>query len=100
MRVLAVYNFKGGVGKTASAVNLSYLSARQGARTLIWDLDPQAAATFYFRVKPKVKDGSRRLIKTRRKVEALIRSTDFENLDLLPSDFSYRNLDLLLDSTK
>ena len=48
MRVFATYNIKGGVGKTATAVNLAYLAAASGARTLIWDLDPQGAATFYF----------------------------------------------------
>ena len=53
MKVFALYNIKGGVGKTTAAVNLSWISAREGARTLIWDLDPQGAATFTFRVKPK-----------------------------------------------
>ena len=36
MRVLATYSIKGGVGKTTAAANLSYLSARSGARTLLW----------------------------------------------------------------
>ena len=56
-RVLATYNIKGGVGKTSAAVNLAYLAARDGARTLLWDLDPQGASTYLFRVKPKVKGG-------------------------------------------
>ena len=38
MKIIASYNIKGGVGKTATAVNLAYLSAREGYRTLIWDL--------------------------------------------------------------
>ena len=63
MRVFATYNIKGGVGKTATAVNLAYLAAKDGARTLIWDLDPQAAATFYFRVRAKVKGGAKKLLK-------------------------------------
>jgi chromosome partitioning protein len=58
-RVLATYNIKGGVGKTSAAVNLAYLAARDGARTLLWDLDPQGASTYLFRVKPKVKGGGR-----------------------------------------
>jgi cellulose biosynthesis protein BcsQ len=45
------------VGKTATAVNLAYLAARQGYRTLVWDLDPQGAAPIYFRIKAKVKGG-------------------------------------------
>ena len=50
MKVIATYNIKGGVGKTATAVNLAWLAAREGAPTLVWDLDPQGAASFYFRI--------------------------------------------------
>jgi cellulose biosynthesis protein BcsQ len=99
MRVVAVYNIKGGVGKTATAVNLAFLSARQGARTLVWDLDPQAAATYYFRVKPKVRGGGGKLVRRETDLDRVIRGTDFENLDLLPGDFSYRSMDLALDRT-
>lgn len=100
MKVFATYNIKGGVGKTATAVNLAYLSARQGVRTLVWDLDPQGAATFYFRVKPKVKGGSKKLVKGKRSIDLTIRGTDFEGLDLIPADFSYRHMDLDLERTK
>lgn len=41
MRVVAIFNIKGGVGKTASAVSLAYLAAAEGSRTLLWDLDPR-----------------------------------------------------------
>ena len=100
MRVFAAYNIKGGVGKTAAAVNLAYLSALEGARTLVWDLDPQGAATFYFRIRPKVKGGGRKLIRGKRSIDLTLRGTDFEGLDLLPADFSYRNMDLDLERTK
>ena len=63
MQIVAVSNIKGGVGKTTTAVNLAYLAARDGYQTLLWDLDPQGAASFYFRVKPKLKGGARRLLK-------------------------------------
>ena len=100
MRTLATYNIKGGVGKTATAVNLAYLASRGGARTLVWDLDPQGAATFYFRVKAKIKGGGKRLVRGKNDMRRFIRGTDFDELDLLPSDFSYRNFDLLLDRSK
>ena len=100
MRIIGVYNIKGGVGKTATAVNLAFLSAQEGHRTLIWDLDPQAAATFYLRIKPKIKGGSRKMIQGKRALDGLIKGTDFENLDLLPADFSYRNMDLMLGERK
>jgi cellulose biosynthesis protein BcsQ len=100
MRILATYNIKGGVGKTASAVNLAHLAAAGGARTLVWDLDPQGAATYCFRIKPKVKGGAKKLLHGKSPLERRIRGTDFDGLDLLPADFSYRHLDVLLDATK
>jgi chromosome partitioning protein len=99
-RVLATYNIKGGVGKTSAAVNLAYLAARGGAQTLLWDLDPQAASTYLFRVRPKVRGGGRKLLRLRSDAGALIKGTDHPGLDLLPADFSYRHMDLALDSFK
>ncbi len=96
MKILATYNIKGGVGKTAAAVNLAYLAARGGARTLLWDLDPQGAATYYFRVRPRIKGGGKRLLKKKGNLDTQIKGTDYEGLDLLPSDFSYRHLDIVL----
>jgi chromosome partitioning protein len=100
MKIIATYNIKGGVGKTATAVNLGYLAAQDGLRVLLWDLDPQAAASFLFRIRPQVKGGGKALIRGSREIDASIKGTDFERLDLLPADFTYRNLDLVLDATK
>ena len=100
MRVLATYNIKGGVGKTSAAVNLAYLAAASGSRTLVCDLDPQGAATYCFRIKMKVRGGGRKLVRGKRPLARYVRETDYEGLDLLPADFSYRHLDLLLDNPK
>lgn len=100
MKIIAAFNIKGGVGKTSTAVNLAFLSARNGFRTLVWDLDPQGASSYYFRIKPKIKGGSKKLIEGKRELDDMIKGTDFENLDLLPSDFSFRNLDRVLDAKK
>lgn len=100
MKVAATYNIKGGVGKTATAVNLAYQASLAGVRTLVWDLDPQGAATFYFRVKPKVKGGGKKLMKSKGDLSAAIKETDYGNLDLIPADFSYRHLDIELEKKK
>jgi chromosome partitioning protein len=97
MTTIALYSNKGGVGKTAAAVNLSYLAAQQGLYTLVCDLDPQSSATYYFRVKPKLRSGARGFIKPGKPIDRSIKGTDFENLDLLPADFTHRNLDITFD---
>jgi chromosome partitioning protein len=98
--VIATYNIKGGVGKTSAAVNLAVLAARDGCSTLLWDLDPQGAATYLFRVRPKVRGGARKLVRLKSDVDGLIKGTDHPGLDLLPADFSYRHMDLELDRFK
>lgn len=49
MKVVAVAGVKGGVGKTSAAVNLAHLASLDNLRTLLWDLDPQGAATHCYR---------------------------------------------------
>lgn len=104
MQIHALYNIKGGVGKTASAVNLAYLSTLDGARTLIWDLDPQGAASYYFRVEPAGADDpgapEDRRIEKKKRFRRRIRATDFPGLDLAPAALAYRHLDLALDGAK
>jgi chromosome partitioning protein len=97
MTTIALYSNKGGVGKTAAAVNLSYLAAQQGHYTLICDLDPQSSTTYYFRVKPKLRSRARGLTRPGKPIDKSIKGTDFENLDLLPADFTHRNLDITFD---
>jgi cellulose biosynthesis protein BcsQ len=97
VRIYATYNIKGGVGKTTAAVNLAYLAAEEGLRTVLWDLDPQGAASFMFRVKPRIKGGGKAIIAGKRTLDEAIKGTDYDNLDLIPADFTYRNMDLLLD---
>ena len=98
MRVIALHHSKGGVGKTAAAVNLAYQAARDGARVLLWDLDAQGAASFYLGIDAPGQGKTRKLVKG--DLEARIVATDHPGLDLLPAEFGYRHLDRLLDADK
>jgi chromosome partitioning protein len=100
VKVAATYSIKGGVGKTSTAVNLAYEAARSGTRVLVWDLDPQGAATYVFRVRPKVRGGSRRLVSAEGDLAPHIRGSDLSPVHVVPADFSLRHLDLHLESTE
>ena len=95
MKTLALYNLKGGVGKSAAAVNLAYLAASNDVPTLLWDLDPQGAASWYFHGKPETLK-TRKVFEGQTPVGRLVTLSPYANLDLIPADFSYRYLDILL----
>ncbi len=100
MITLALYNLKGGVGKTAAAVNLAYLSAKDGYKTLVWDLDPQGSSSFYLGCAAKVKNESKKLLNSELALTAAIQPTAFENLNIIPADLSARYADVLLNDIK
>lgn len=100
MKTIAVYNMKGGVGKTTAAVNLAYLSAMDGYKTLLCDLDPQGSASFYFRVTSPKKLSAKHLVKGDKVFLHSIRATNYEGLDILPADFSFRKLPTELNERK
>src|SRR5262245_25827487 len=100
MEIIAVYNIKGGVGKSTTAVNLAYRSAADGWPTLLWDLDPQAAATYIMRREPFVEGGSKGIVRGESTLSDLVTGTDHPNLDILPADFSYRRMDVHLHDRK
>ena len=100
MNVVATYSIKGGVGKTTAAVNLAYEAAATGARVLLWDLDPQGAATFLLRVRPFVKGGAERLAGKKGALQPHLHGSDHAGLHVVPSDFSLRHLDRHLEAGK
>src|SRR3954463_13674194 len=98
--VIACYALKGGVGKTAAAVNVAWLASQRGHPTLLWDLDPQAAATFLLRSKAKVKGGARKLLQGRSDARDAVKETAYEHLDLLPAEALYDSADTDLGEAK
>jgi chromosome partitioning protein len=100
MVTLAIYNLKGGVGKTAASINLAYLFAKEGYKTLVWDLDPQGSSSFYLGASATVKNESRKLLNSEMELADAIQSTAYENLDIIPADISARHADILLNEMK
>ena len=98
MRIIAFYSPKGGVGKTASAVNIAYLANADNISTLLWDLDPQGAASFYLSgAKPTRGKKISKLLEGRLPIADFVEEHVYPNLDLLPSHPSFRNFDIKLE---
>jgi len=100
MKIVAVANIKGGVGKTTTAVNLAYLCAAGGHTTLLWDLDPQGAATYSLRCEPREHVSSKKLLSGKRELPELVVPSDYDNLQVLPADLSDRKFDVHLSERK
>jgi chromosome partitioning protein len=100
VEIIAISNIKGGVGKTTTAVNLAYLSAAAGWRTLLWDLDPQGGATYALGSDATLDGGAKGLVRGDSEAADLIVATSFECLDLLPGDLTLRRADVHLGKRK
>lgn len=98
-QIIALYSVKGGVGKTASTVNLAALSALQGRKVLLWDLDPQGAASWYLQAEPESAPDLQKLLKVKSIAEG-IRPTRHRNLFVLPSDQRYHDIEHALAEKK
>lgn len=86
VKVLAVANQKGGVGKTTTAVNLAACLAAVGKRILFIDLDPQANATSGLGVEKIERASAYRALLGEEPLADRIRPTAYERLDIIPSE--------------
>ena len=99
--VLAVQNFKGGVGKTSIAVHLSQWLAIRGFRVLLIDLDSQASATTLFGYTPDMDINAGDTLLPffegeQRTMHYAIRDTTIENLSLIPANLQLYNAEYMV----
>jgi chromosome partitioning protein len=101
MKSIAVYNLKGGVGKTTTIVNLAYLASNAKHSTILWDWDPQAASTWYLNPDQATQPAkSIKLLKKGIPVGELELRTPYPRLSLIPADISLRKADAELNLSK
>jgi len=95
VRIFAVANQKGGVGKTTSTVNLAAPLATMGRPTLLLDLDPHGSLTSYFGYDPdSVAKSSYQLFQSKNiDFNSLICPTNVSQLDILPANSALATLD-------
>ena len=101
MKIIAVSNQKGGVGKTTTVANLAASMASFGFRTLVVDLDPQGNASSAFGIYADNEDALSLyecLHQPKKAVEA-VRSSVLQNLDILPSSQNLSGVELELAAT-
>ena len=85
-KVIAVFNQKGGVGKTTTNVNLSASLGTLGKKILVLDLDPQGNTTSGYGInKNEVENTIYEIMLDGLHIKEAIISTEFENVDVVPS---------------
>lgn len=92
MKTIAIYNHKGGIGKSVTAINFSYNLTEQGFRVLVIDMDPQGNASSFFRRHDLNKASVREMLTGERKPSRCVYRTSFKGLDIVPANIRLREV--------
>lgn len=92
MKTIAIYNHKGGIGKTVTAVNFAYNLTDKGYRVLVIDMDPQGNASSFFRKYDLNRPSVRELLTGIKRPSRCIYRTSYKNLDIVPANMWLREV--------
>lgn len=92
MRTLVLYNHKGGVAKTVTAVNFAYNLSEAGYRVLVVDMDPQGNASSFFRRYDINKTSIRELLVGEKSPSRCCFRTNYKGIDIIPANFRLREV--------
>ncbi|MVB10454.1 Sporulation initiation inhibitor protein Soj [Caprobacter fermentans] len=93
---IAITYEKGGVAKTTTAVNVSAMLAERGYKPLLVDLDHQSYATSYYGLYDDTLPCVNDVMQGRVSAAQAIRSTGFWKLDVLPSNYAFKEIETFL----
>ena len=97
-KAIAIFNQKGGVGKTTTNINLAACLAKKGKKILVLDIDPQGNTTSGLGIEKKAlkKSSYDLMIEDDINAEDVILKTGVDNLDIIPANVSLSGAELAI----
>ncbi len=89
MKIIALYNIKGGVGKTTTAINLACLLAKMNLSILVWDLDAQGGTSFFFNKAHQNNYNFGKLFSNYISIYDVIQPADSYHIDIIANDANF-----------
>lgn len=89
MKVVAIYNIKGGVGKTTTTINLACLLAKKNLSVLVWDLDAQGGTSYFFNKQHTNNNNFSKLFGKALTIYDVIKPADNYHIDIIANDTNF-----------